>query len=509
MKLNKVKNTKQNLIFGFLLKVYQILLPFVFRSVMVHTLGVEYLGLNSLFSSVLQVLNLAELGVGSAMVFSMYRPIAEDDGDKICALMHLYRLYYRIIGGVILVVGTLLTPFIPNLISGDVPEHLNIYALYLLNLGATVLTYWLFAYKNSVLQAHQQQSEISKVTLISDTCKYLFQLIALIVFENYYFFVLSLLLSQALCNILTAFISSKLYPQYQARGNLSKSERRIISRRISDLFTSKLGGVIVNSADTIVISAFLGLQLLAIYQNYFYLISAVMSFITIANNSVLAGIGNSMLTKSPKENFTDFKTFTFIQFWIFGFCVCCLSSLLQPFMVLWMGPDLMLDGRAVTMLCIYFFGYEYVMAMSVYKDAGGIWHEDRFRPLISGLTNIFLNLVLVRFIGLYGVLLSTILSIWLISAPWITRNVFRLIFKEERILGHLRDICLYLLVTLLAVFLVNVLCHLIPGAGILSFLVKVLISCTVSNGLFLLIYFKHPCFWESVVLIKRMLARSK
>jgi hypothetical protein len=116
---------------------------------------------------------------------------------------------------------------------------------------------------------------------------------------------------------------------------------------------------------------------------------------------------------------------------------------------------------------------------------------------------------LVRFIGLYGVLLSTILSIWLISAPWITRNVFRLIFKEERILGHLRDICLYLLVTLLAVFLVNVLCHLIPGAGILSFLVKVLISCTVSNGLFLLIYFKHPCFWESVVLIKRMLARSK
>ena len=125
MKLNKIKNAKRNMVFGIILKIYQILLPFLFRTVIVYTLGVNYLGLNSLFTSILQVLNLAELGVGSAMIFSMYKPIAEDDEKKICALMNLYRKYYNIIGLVILVIGILLTPFIPKLINGEVPKEIS------------------------------------------------------------------------------------------------------------------------------------------------------------------------------------------------------------------------------------------------------------------------------------------------------------------------------------------------------------------------------------------------
>lgn len=510
MKLNKIKNTKQNLIFGIVLKLFQILLSFAFRSVIVYTLGVQYLGLNSLFSSVLQVLNLAELGVGSAMVFSMYKPIAEDDSDRICALMQLYRIYYRIIGSIILVVGLLLTPAIPKLINGDVPNNINIYVLYLLNLCATVLTYWLFAYKNSVLQAHQQQAVISKVTLTTDAIKYFFQLIALVIFQNYYYYVFSLLLSQALCNILTAIISHRMYPQYRAKGKLPKDEQRTINRRILDLFTSKLGGVIVHSADTIVISAFLGLNLLAMYQNYFNLISAVMSFITILNTSVLAGIGNSMLTKGRKENYTEFKTFLFIEFWILGFCSCCFSSLFQPFMALWMGTDLMLDYSTVILFCVYFLGYKFVMAMSVYKDATGIWHEDRFRPLIASLINLCLNIVLVQVAGINGIILSSIVSVFLISAPWITHNIFRLIFKEEKLLLFLRDIAYYLLATVIAAVLTNILCGLIPDTGIISFVFKLIISVVASNSLLLLILRKHPCFKECIHLVKRMfLQRSR
>ena len=146
MKIEKSKNASRNIIFGVLLKVYQILVPFLMRTIMMYAIGVQYLGLNSLFTSILQVLNLAELGVGSAMVFSMYKPIACNDETTICALMKLYRLYYRVIGGVILVVGMLLVPFLPRLIAEDVPANINIYYLYILNLLATVLTYWLFAY---------------------------------------------------------------------------------------------------------------------------------------------------------------------------------------------------------------------------------------------------------------------------------------------------------------------------------------------------------------------------
>ena len=192
MKIERTKNAKRNMIFGTALKLYQILLPFVMRTAMVYCLGVQYLGLNSLFTSILQVLNLAELGVGSAMVFSMYRPIAEEDHKTICALINLYKWYYRIIGVVVMVAGLILLPFIPHLINGEVPKDINVYVLYLLNLGATVLTYWLFAYRNSVLQGYQRSDVVSKVNIVTDTVKYALQIGALFIFQNYYYYVIEI-----------------------------------------------------------------------------------------------------------------------------------------------------------------------------------------------------------------------------------------------------------------------------------------------------------------------------
>jgi hypothetical protein len=189
-KIERTKNATRNIIFGIILKVYQILVPFLMRTAMIYLMGVQYLGLNSLFTSILQVLNLAELGVGSAMIYSMYKPIAEDKNAEICALMQLYRTYYRVIGSIIAVVGLVLTPFIPKLISGDVPQEINIYVLYLLNLGATVLSYWLYAYKNSILQAHQRVDIVSKVTLVTSTIQYGLQLLVLWLFRNYYLYVI-------------------------------------------------------------------------------------------------------------------------------------------------------------------------------------------------------------------------------------------------------------------------------------------------------------------------------
>ena len=212
MKINRTENAVRNILFGGILRVYQIVIPFVMRTVMIYCMGVQYLGLNSLFTSILQVLNLAELGVGSAMVYSMYKPIAEDDTDTICALMGLYRTYYQCIGLIIAVIGVGLTPFIPKLIKSDLPVGINIYALYLLNLSATVLSYWLFAYKNSLLQAHQRIDVTSKVTLITNTFQYVVQIFVLAVLKNYYIFVVVMLLTQAMTNIITSIVVTKMYP---------------------------------------------------------------------------------------------------------------------------------------------------------------------------------------------------------------------------------------------------------------------------------------------------------
>ena len=179
--MSRTKNATRNLMFGVLSKAQQIFIPFLMRTIMIYFLGIQYLGLNSLFTSVLSVLNLAELGVGSAMVFSMYKPIAENDKTTICALMRLYRIYYRIIGAVILVAGLCLLPFIPKLIKGPVPPDMNVYILYLLNLLTTVFTYWLFAYKNSILTAHQRRDIRSKISLTTMMIRYGLQIVAIII----------------------------------------------------------------------------------------------------------------------------------------------------------------------------------------------------------------------------------------------------------------------------------------------------------------------------------------
>lgn len=275
--MNRKKNATRNIIFGTCLKLYQIVVPFLMRTIMIYFMGVQYLGLNSLFTSVLQVLNLAELGVGSAMVYSMYKPVAEHDNNTICALMGLYRKYYRIIGMVVLAAGCVIIPFVPHLIKSDVPEGINIYVLYVMNLLATVFTYWLYAYKNSILQAYQRNDIVSKVTIITDTIKYILQIFTIVFLKNYYMYVLVLILLQIASNIITAAVVTRMYPEYRCKGSLPKEEVAQINSRIRDLFTSKIGAVIVNSADTVVISAFLGLTVLAIYQNYFFIISSVIA----------------------------------------------------------------------------------------------------------------------------------------------------------------------------------------------------------------------------------------
>lgn len=405
------------------------LLPFLMRTAIIYVLGMEYVGLNSLFTSVLSVLSIAELGIGSALVFSMYEPLSNDDTEKICALMRLYKIYYRVVGLVILAIGVALTPFLPHLVKGDIPDNLNLYVLYYLNLGATVLSYWLFAYKNCLLSVHQRNDISSKIGMVIDTVKYAAQFLVLFLFKNYYAFLIVLIVMGVAYNIVTALIVNKKYPQYKAQGKLSKKEVSGINRRVKDLFLTKIGATIVSSSDTIVISACLGLTDLALYQNYFYILNTVMGFVTIITSSALAGIGNSLVTETEEKNFNDLKKLTFMFSWISNFAVCCFACLYQPFMTLWVGEENLLPYAMVIVFCIYFIINQINTLLNVYKDAAGIWHKDRFRPLITGLTNLTINLIMVQFWGLYGILLSTVLSTLFVGMPWLFHNLFTAVFR--------------------------------------------------------------------------------
>lgn len=504
MRIERTRNASRNIFFGIILKAYQILVPFLMRTAMIYLMGVEYLGLNSLFTSVLQVLNLAELGVGSAMIYSMYKPIAEDDKETICALMHLYKIYYRVIGLAVGIMGLILLPFIPKLIRGTVPSDMNVYVLYLLNLGATVVSYWLFAYKNSILQAYQRTDITSRVSLITESIKYVLQIGTLAIFHNYYYYVIVLLLTQIMTNIITALCANKMYPDCKARGKLPKETVTGINRRIKDLFTSKLGAVIVNSADTIVISAFLGLSTLAIYQNYFYLITSVIGFVFIVFNACRAGIGNSLVVESKEKNFEDFRLFTFIIVWISGVCTSCFLCLFQPFMKLWVGEKLMVSFSVVICFCIYYFVYEINQLFNVYKDAAGIWHEDRFRPLITALTNLILNLLMVNQYGLYGVILSTVLSMLFVGMPWLIHNLFSVVFEKTYLKKYLIELIKYVTIVIGVCTLSYLLCCRIDLSDILTLIVRLVICMLVSNGMFFVAFSKSAEFKKSIILVDKM-----
>lgn len=508
MKIERTKNATRNIIFGVILKLYQIVIPFVIRTAMIYLMGVQYLGLNSLFTSVLQVLNLAELGVGSAMVFSMYKPIAEDDSVTICALMKLYKTYYRFIGLVVAVVGGILTPFIPKLISGDVPSDINVYVLYLLNLSATVLSYWLFAYKNSILQAHQRNDIISRVMLITNTIQYAVQILVLWLFKNYYLFVIVLLLSQVMTNLVTAYFANKLYPQYKAEGKISENSVKDVNQRIKDLVTAKIGSTIFNSVDTIVISAFLGLTVLAIYQNYYYIITAATGVLGVFFTSITAGMGNSFVTETKEKNYELFMKLTFLVNWIICICCCCLVALYQPFMNIWVGKKLMLDNNYVFLFVLYLYGTQIRQLWCTVKDAAGIWHEDRFRPLCSSSVNLILNIVLVKIIGLPGILISSIVSCMFVGWPWLIHNIFTKIY-DCKATNYLKFMFGLGFTTLFSVAATYFACLKIELSGFLGLIVFGVIALVISNVCWIVCWSKNEHFSASVFYIKKILHLQK
>lgn len=503
MRLERTRNAVRNIVFGVILRTYSIFVPFLMRTAMIYFMGVEYLGLNSLFTSILQVLNLAELGVGSAMVYSMYKPIAEDDRTMICALLKQYRTYYRAIGLIIAVVGIALTAMIPKLIRGEIPDGLNVYFLYWLNLGATVASYWLFAYKSSLFAAHQRVDIISKVTLVTNTFQYILQLGVLFFLKDYYVYLIVALIAQVVNNLLAAIVAGKMYPDYKPYGEMDKDTVREINHRIGDLFTAKVGGVIVSSVDTIVISAFLGLTVLAVYQNYYFILTAVIGFVEIVLNACLAGIGNSLIAETKEKNYSDLCKFTFLICWIAGLGTCCFLNLYQPFMELWVGKNLMLEQSAVICFCIYYYVYEINRILNVYKDAGGIWHKDRFRPLITSFVNLSMNLIMVQFWGIYGVLLSTILSTMFVGMPWLIHNLFTTLFDRKLMMPFFKKVIYYTMVAIFSCVLTWKICKYIYLSPVQTLIVRLIICCLIPNAIYVLAYNRKQEFLDTVELVSR------
>ena len=503
MKIQRSKNAKRNIIFGTINRLTSLIFPFIIRTVMIYYMGVEYVGLGGLFSSILSFLSLAELGIGTALVYSMYKPIATDDTDSICALLRLYRKLYFIIGCIIFTVGLALVPFLRFIVSQDVPDDVNIYILYFIYLLNTVISYWFFGYKQSILSAYQREDIISKRTMLLSMLTYTIQIICICVFKSYYYYIIWILVLTVLTNIANHLIVNHLYPEYKCRGTVNKETEKSIKKRVIALFGTKANSVVMHAADNIVISAFLGLLMVGKYGNYYYIINAIIGFMTVIYTSLTAGIGNSLETESIEKNYFDFRILSFFNAWIVTFFSASLLCLYQPFMRIWVGSELMLDNGIVILLVIYFYVYQIRRIVLTYKDAKGIWWEDKFRPYVMMLVNIVGNVVMVQHIGLFGVVLSTIISM-IISLPWENYTVFRYIFRKSS-KEYYFDLSIYVSEAILCCFITWIISNSISVENhLVEIIIRAVICYIIPNVLFFLLNIRNTLLRPALRLLRNI-----
>ena len=486
MKIERTKNSIRNTAFGVLNRCINLLFPFAIRTIMIQKLGTEYLGLNSLFTSIIQVLNLTELGVGSALVYSMYKPVAEDNYPALKGLLQLYQKVYRWIGLIILAAGLGLIPLLPRLVDTAQLEGtgIDLYALFLIYLINTVISYSFFAYRKSLLMAYQRQDWISNIDSLVRFGMYVLQILVLVLCPNYYLYIILMPLFTIVDNVCVAVLTGTHYRNILKASGESPVAVRDLFSQVKYIVGHKIGGVIIQSADSIVISAFLNLAILTIYSNYFYVVSALVGIINVGYNAILAGVGNSVITRPPDQNYRLFQELSFVVFYIVAFCSACLLALFQPFMELWMGSQQTFPMGTVVLFVVYFYTWQVRIIGLNFKDAAGMWGNDFFKPYVGVVVNLILNVVLVQKLGVNGVLLATIVVMVCVYYPWETWVLHRDLFREKP-WRYVWQSVKNLLIAGSGAVATTCVVGWIPMDGLVGFLMKAVTAAVVSNAILL------------------------
>lgn len=494
MRLERSKNAKRNSFWGLMSSLLSILLPFLVRTILIKELGAEYLGLSGLLTSILTVLNITELGFGTAIVYTMYKPLAEDNVELLCALLNYYRGIYKKIGLLIFAVGLGILPFLDKLISGTIPEDVNIYALYTIYLLNTCLSYWLFAYKGSILVIYQRNDIKSKIGILTTILLRTGQVIVIILTQNYYCYVGVLVCVTILNNIITAEYVKRNYPQYVCSGVISPDLRSDIRTRVTGLMITKMSNVSRNAFDSIIVSALLGLATVGIYNNYFYIINSVSALLMILTIAIAAGIGNSIAEDAPEKNLQDMRVINYWYMWIATWFTSCLVGLFQPFMRLWVGEKLMFSDKVMVAFALYFFVQKIGEIQEQYFDAAGLWWHRKWYSVAEAIANILLNLLLGYLWGVFGIVIATVLSIFFINFLGASRIIFQQYFKTgfyRYIFDQIKWLAIACVISTVIYFITA---SFKLSSGIADLLIKGLICIVLPNCIILLFSYKTRLF---------------
>lgn len=508
---SRIKNSLLNLFSGFAYRILITLTAFVVRTVFIKCLSTEYLGVNGLYSNILSVLSLAELGFGTAMVYSMYQPLAEKDYCRLQQLIQLYRKVYTIIGTVVLILGLSLVPFLDYLIK-EKPDINGLTFYYILFLLDSVFSYWFFAYRNSLLQADQKAYIISNYSCIFNLIKSVLQIILLICFHSFTIYLLTQIFCTVGQNICLAIKVKKIYPIFSKEidEKLPKENTKRIFKDVKALMLSRISHVILNSTDNIIISAFVGINWVALLSNYNMIIEAITGILTQITGAITASLGNFFAKEDRDLGYKLFCRVEFLNYLLYGFSTTAFVVLLNPFVTLWLGEDFILSTGTVVALAINFFVAGFMNTLWTFRSTLGLFTHGQYRPIFVSIINIILSILLSFEWGVTGVLAATAISRACVNLwydPWLLhRKGFGRTVKSFYV-KYFQKILLLVVIVASMIFLVNNVVFR-KGVTLLRFSVAVVLTAVIPNLIFFIVFRKTEEFQYFFELIKAMLKRK-
>lgn len=418
--MQRTKRSFYNVLVAVTTNVVILVTAFLVQKVLLSVLGSDYNGINGLFTSVITMMSLTDMGIGSAIIYHLYRPAAEKNYRVINSLLRFYRNSYIVISGVVLTMGAILVFFIPHLV-GAVHIQDNIYLIFVLFLTDCLCSYFL-SYKKSLLYAYQMNYVLDGIHFGYYMLQNAAQIFVLLYFHSYIAFLILKIVSKGIEN---GSISYYIYKKYQFTRDrqiypLDNEIKYDIIKKVKALLFHRLGSLFVTGSDSLVITGILGIFQMNLYTNYHLIIGGMTGLLNKIFETLTSSIGNFLLDSSPEKRKEIYYNIDFLNFWFFGCCTVVLYTVLQPVIILWVGEQYLLSKYAVFMLTLNFYIQGMRESILTFKDAAGIYHQDRFMPLLEAFINVVFSIVLAGKLGMAGVFIGTIISagvVFLYSYP--------------------------------------------------------------------------------------------
>lgn len=474
-------------------QVFSVASVFIYRTIFLSVLSKEYLGIEGLFTNILQLFSLAELGIGTTILYRMYKPFAEKNVNSISAHVRFYKNVYHGIAVITALIGLALFPFIENIVdASDVPPDVNLKLVYALFVLQSVASY-LFVYKQSIIQANQRAYLVSTFTTGLTIVNVVIKIVVLLVTRKYELVLMASIVTTILINwAFSVWITREYKEVFQNPAKLSKEEQKDIVKDTTGLMCHKIGFIVLTSTDNIVLSKMVSLAAVGIYTNYATITAAVSMLLTKMLNSFTPTIGN-FIVNYEKEAVEDlYKKLLFVNFWFTSFCTVCLYVLLNPFIEIWLDNTFKLDMFTVMVICAQFYIKSSQTMNEAFINAAGLFTKDRIRPLIESGLNLVISIVLAKEIGIAGVFIGTCVSS-LLTCFWRQPYLlYKHVFKNRPTYLVINQI-IWIALTCVMCFVAQKICGLLP-ITIIGFIGRLLICGIGINVLYLMLWHRSAAF---------------